>query len=75
MFASETGNALVNKEKRIGIAIVWYSEGGAIKVSLRSTDKFDVSKLAEKYGGGGHKKAAGFIIKDFKDIPWKLIKK
>ncbi len=75
MFASETGNTLVNKEKRIGIAIVWYSEGGVIKVSLRSKDKFDVAKIAEKYGGGGHKKAAGFIIKDFKDIPWKIISK
>lgn len=75
MFASEIGDNLAHKEKRIGIVIIWYSEGGAIKVSLRSRDGYDVSKLAGKYGGGGHKKAAGFIVKDFKNIPWKIVKK
>lgn len=29
------------------------------KVSLRSTDNVDVSAIAEYFGGGGHKKAAG----------------
>lgn len=29
------------------------------KVSMRSNDKVDVSKVALKFGGGGHKKAAG----------------
>ncbi len=34
-----------------------------IKVSLRSKkDKIDVGKLALKFGGGGHKEAAGFQI-------------
>lgn len=32
------------------------------KVSMRSKGSYDVSKLASKYGGGGHKKAAGFAI-------------
>ncbi|WP_163192653.1 DHH family phosphoesterase [Clostridium thermarum] len=30
------------------------------KVSLRSKTNFDVRKLAEDYGGGGHSKASGF---------------
>lgn len=30
------------------------------KVSLRSDEKFDVSKIASKYSGGGHKIRAGF---------------
>jgi len=30
------------------------------KVNLRSQGKFDVAKLALHFGGGGHKKAAGF---------------
>ncbi len=34
----------------------------SIKFSLRSNSNFDVSILAEKFGGGGHKKAAGFEI-------------
>jgi phosphoesterase RecJ-like protein len=32
---------------------------GRVKVSLRSRSNVDVSKLAEKYGGGGHARAAG----------------
>lgn len=38
-------------------------ENGQIKASLRSRGDFDVSKLAKKFGGGGHKKAAAFKIK------------
>ncbi|NLP02241.1 MAG: bifunctional oligoribonuclease/PAP phosphatase NrnA [Fibrobacter sp.] len=32
------------------------------RVSLRSKDGIDVAKLAERFGGGGHKSAAGFTI-------------
>lgn len=32
------------------------------KVSLRSNEKVDVSKVAEFFGGGGHKRAAGFTL-------------
>ncbi len=36
---------------------------GEIKFSLRSpTGRVDVSKLAKFFGGGGHKKAAGFLV-------------
>ncbi|WIF94683.1 DHH family phosphoesterase [Caminicella sporogenes] len=35
-----------------------------IKVSLRSKYDFDVSIIAKKFGGGGHKKAAGCTIYD-----------
>ena len=34
--------------------------GGKSKVSLRSKQFFDVRKIAESFGGGGHPKAAGF---------------
>lgn len=34
-------------------------EPGIYKVSLRAGDNVDVSKIAQMYGGGGHKKAAG----------------
>jgi phosphoesterase RecJ-like protein len=34
--------------------------GGKSKVSLRSKQYFDVRKIAESFGGGGHPKAAGF---------------
>lgn len=39
-----------------------YNNSNKIKVSLFTTkDYIDVSKLAGKYGGGGHKKAGGFM--------------
>lgn len=39
------------------------------KVSLRSDDEIDVSTVARYYGGGGHRKAAGFTMAgNFYDI-------
>jgi bifunctional oligoribonuclease and PAP phosphatase NrnA len=35
---------------------------GGFKVSLRSRRRLDCAALAEKFGGGGHKKAAGLSI-------------
>jgi len=38
-------------------------QDGTIKVSMRTMrDTVDVSKIAQSFGGGGHKKAAGFSI-------------
>lgn len=34
--------------------------------SGRVADDFDVEEIAEVYGGGGHKKAAGFLIQGVK---------
>lgn len=39
-----------------------------LKVSLRSRNEIDVSKIAKKFGGGGHKKASGFTVLN-KKIP------
>lgn len=33
--------------------------GGKVKVSFRSVGDVDVARLAERFGGGGHRKAAG----------------
>jgi uncharacterized protein len=53
------------------LGIIWAERrGGVIKVSLRSTGNIDVSKIAKKYGGGGHKNASGFILKSINDAPW-----
>ena len=37
------------------------------KVSLRASGDVDVSKIAQKFGGGGHKKAAGVTMKGTAD--------
>jgi phosphoesterase RecJ-like protein len=36
---------------------------GSTKVSFRARSRVDVSKIAEKYGGGGHKLASGARVK------------
>ncbi len=49
--------------KEIEVAIFMYElETNVYKVSLRSKDKVDVSKVAQYFGGGGHKKAAGLTM-------------
>ncbi len=37
---------------------------GSLKVSLRSKSRVDVSKIAVRFGGGGHIRAAGFKMYD-----------
>lgn len=53
-----------NNLKDSRFALVLKEQEDDIKVSLRTThDDVDVARLASFFGGGGHKKAAGFSIK------------
>jgi len=65
---SEIGDALIKKLPPI--AVIWFEAGDKKRISLRSNGKVDVSKIAEKYGGGGHKCAAGFAIGEEDPFPW-----
>jgi oligoribonuclease NrnB/cAMP/cGMP phosphodiesterase (DHH superfamily) len=59
---SEIGNALSPK---CDFSAIWYYDHDSrqVKVSLRAHhDDSDVSEVAKKYGGGGHRKAAGFAL-------------
>lgn len=69
---SEIGHYLYTKKPPI--SIIWYKINSHIVVSLRSNGNANVSKLAEKFGGGGHKAAAGFSWPEKKPLPWKKIK-
>ena len=76
LLASEIGHVLAKSSKG-GMGIVWMKKGDKVKVSLRSSGKIDVSKISAKYGGGGHKAAAGFAFKVKKgglEFPWKSVK-
>ncbi|MBE7026066.1 MAG: bifunctional oligoribonuclease/PAP phosphatase NrnA [Ruminococcaceae bacterium] len=45
-----------------------------VKVSLRSNEYIDVSKIAAKFGGGGHVRASGFVMsEDFETAKQKII--
>lgn len=59
---SEIGNVLSQK---CDIAVIWYFDHNDLttKVSLRSHhNSSDVSEIAKKFAGGGHKNAAGFRL-------------
>jgi len=45
----------------VGILLIEQLDG-RVKVSFRSRDAVDVAKVAEKYGGGGHARAAGATV-------------
>ena len=65
---SEIGNRLSHD---CDFAVIWYydHEDRKIKVSLRAFhDNVDVSEIAKRFGGGGHKKAAGFALPAGKHI-------
>lgn len=56
----------------IGIIFKEY-EPNTIKVGLRSKSLVDVNKIAQIFGGGGHKRAAGCIIEDTLENAKKLV--
>ena len=59
---SEIGAAL---SPRCDFAVIWYydHETCQVKVSLRAHhEDADVSEVAKRFGGGGHRKAAGFSL-------------
>ena len=60
IWMSEIGSAL-SRECDVVFVWSWSHKRRVHRVSLRSFyDHVDCSELAKKYGGGGHKKAAGF---------------
>ncbi|MDD2515820.1 MAG: DHH family phosphoesterase [Candidatus Gracilibacteria bacterium] len=45
------------------VMFFYEKDGGIIKCSIRTPrNDFDLTEIAKKYGGGGHKKAAGFSV-------------
>lgn len=72
IYYSEIAN-LVCTTFKVPFGISWYYRSGRIHVSLRSLGKVDVSKIAVKYGSGGHARAAGFSVPLVGILPWKTI--
>jgi oligoribonuclease NrnB/cAMP/cGMP phosphodiesterase (DHH superfamily) len=59
--ASDIGE-YVYKKPEYDIAVMWQMINDMVQVSLRSNSA-DCAEIAQKYGGGGHRGAAGFTIK------------
>lgn len=55
---SELGSKMLIEFENIDYACIIYDGGFA----LRSIGNFDVSEIAKKFGGGGHKNAAGYSV-------------
>lgn len=68
-FASDIGHILYKKNPPL--AIIWREDRDKVSVSLRSDGTADVNKIANKFGGGGHVKSAGFRVRTLGDLPWK----
>ncbi len=63
MFASEVGHALLLAHPSAPFAACYSDQGNSRGWSLRSADdREDVSIIARKFGGGGHRNAAGFGV-------------
>ena len=65
------GHGLYKKLPPMGI--IWSRRKDVIVVSLRSNGKINVAKLAERFGGGGHKESAAFELSPSGKLPWKVI--
>lgn len=69
---SEIGHHIYDKKGMLAIVWSYKVKRGKpkLKVSLRSDLSIDVSQIALKYGGGGHKGAAGFTVEEKINFPW-----
>ena len=64
-FASDVLHLLTTRYPDAAFAAGWSEQANGIRrYSLRgrSTDDFDVSEIAKKFGGGGPPKAAGYEV-------------
>lgn len=71
---------LINSIPDSKAAILFYeTEDNKIRASVRTEcDGVDVSRLANLFGGGGHKKASGFTLDGYfktKDSDWEIVLK
>jgi oligoribonuclease NrnB/cAMP/cGMP phosphodiesterase (DHH superfamily) len=58
---SDVGHKLATKSGTYGLC--WFQRADSkINCSLRSNGDYDVSAIAKRFGGGGHKNAAGFTL-------------
>jgi len=69
----ETARSLMGVE--VALSIRQPNAEGIFRVSMRSASDFDVSAVCAKFGGGGHKKAAGctLVAADMDDAIQKLL--
>jgi uncharacterized protein len=70
-FRSQVGHLLA--EKRSPFALVWTHDHSRWHFSLRGDGSIDLSEIAKRFGGGGHKNAAGFFLPFDAPFPFKKV--
>ncbi|MBP5295842.1 MAG: hypothetical protein J6Y94_00725 [Bacteriovoracaceae bacterium] len=69
---SEVGNRLLDLFPQAPFSLSWFvNQQGKIRGSFRSRGDFDVAEIALKFGGGGHKAAAGSFLPE---VPGGLVR-
>lgn len=66
-YSSDVGHELAVKSGSFGLTY-YYGGQGLWFCSLRSNGDKDISWIAKSFGGGGHKNAAGFSVKNLGDL-------
>jgi hypothetical protein len=72
-FSSELGHVLAEKSGTFGLTYQYDGRKQKWQFSLRSIGNYDVGHLAQAFGGGGHKNAAGFVLDDNPFIKGKAV--
>lgn len=64
---------IASEAKDVDVVLVWHQRSdGKYHYEFRSKSDLDVSEVAKRLGGGGHRRAAGAITTTRpEDIPWK----
>lgn len=63
------------KNVKISFFLSELEEGKTVRVSFRASGPYDVNKIATHFNGGGHKKAAGCLMRtSLKDAEEKIVK-
>ncbi len=68
---SLVGNLLAAKKGPFALVVAAHPEGYG--VSIRGDGSIDVSAIARKYGGNGHKSSSGFLVPNNAPMPWSII--
>jgi oligoribonuclease NrnB/cAMP/cGMP phosphodiesterase (DHH superfamily) len=68
---SLVGNLLAKKQGPFALVVAAHPKG--FGVSIRGDGSIDVSAIAQKYGGNGHKSSSGFLIPAGGPMPWTIV--
>ncbi len=70
---SLVGNLLAKKKGPFALVVSAHPKG--FGVSIRGDGTIDVSEIASRYGGNGHKSSSGFLIPAGGEMPWTIVEK